>query len=86
MTHTYKLFNCVKEESVLGLLDQAEDTNHHRVVPLIRLQSDLLLRLQLPSLHLLDLLCMQTLGVDAVACVCVYACVCACTASSRSPT
>ena len=59
----------IEEESVLGLLDRAVDTNDHRVVPLIRLPSDLLLRLHLLCLHL-DLTCKHLLwlrcGVDVV--------------------
>ena len=81
--HACKLLNCVKEESLLGLLDRAVDTDDHCVVPLIRLQSDLLLRLQLLCLHLLDLACKHFLwlrcGVNAVClCVCVRVCVCVC--------
>ena len=81
--HACELLNCVKEESVLSFLDWAVDTNDHCMVPLVRLKSDLLLRLQLLCLHLLDLACKHFLwfcrGVDTVClfvCVCVCVCVC----------
>ena len=76
--HVNCLIVSIGEESVLGLLDRTVDTDDHRMVPLVRLQSDLLLRLQLLCLHLLDLTCKHLLwfscGVDAV-CLCVW-CVC----------
>ena len=84
--HACELLNCVKEESVLGFLDQAVDTNDHCVVPLIRLKSDQLLRFQLLCLHLLDIACKHLLwfrcGVDTV-CLCVCVFVCASTKEAR---
>ena len=54
----------------LLLLDRPVRANDHRMVSLIRLQSDLLLRLQLLCLHLLDLTSKHFLwlssGVNAV--------------------
>ena len=71
----------IGEESVLGLLDRTVDTDDHRMVPLVRLQSDLLLRLQLFCLHLLDLTGKHLLWFSCrvnTVCLCIGVCVCVC--------